>query len=124
MLGAWHCYDMLMDIRSQLQDRLRTALRSHDHEAVRLYRTTLSAIANAEAVPVDVLPPAGSVEASRLGIGAADGARRVLTEEMVRGVVESEIAELSAAADAPGIPVATRDQMTREVSVLAELLAK
>lgn len=97
-------------------------MRARDREAVGLYRTTLSAIANAEAVPIHVAPRAGAVEASTLGIGAADGPRRELTELMIRGVVESEIAERRAAADVPGVPAATRDQLMQGVSLLDGLL--
>lgn len=99
-------------------------MRARDGEAVGLYRTTLSAIANAEAVPIDVAPRAGAVETSALGIGAADGPRRELTEAMIRGVVESEIAERRAAAAVPGVPAATREQLMQGVSLLAELLVE
>ena len=97
-------------------------MRARDRDAVGLYRTTLSAIANAEAVPIDVVPRAGAVEASALGLGAADRVRRELTEDMVRGVVEDEIAERRAGAELPGVPAATRDRLSLDADLLADLL--
>ncbi len=87
-----------MSIRVRLQERLTTALKTRDRAAASVYRTALSAIANAEAVPVDTMPPAGAIELAALGVGAGDAPRRHLTEAEQRGIVAAEVAELIAAA--------------------------
>ncbi len=57
-------------------------------------RSASAAIDNARAVPFDDRPQAGSVEASAVGVGATEVARRVLTEEDMRRVVAAEMREL------------------------------
>ena len=75
-----------MPIRDRLQSELASALRSRDAQRTSVLRTTLSAIANAEAV--EVAP----------GATATEVPRRLLTEDDVRGVVDAECAELRHAA--------------------------
>jgi uncharacterized protein len=74
-------------IRERLHADLTVAMKARDARRTTLLRTTLAAVANAEAVD-----PA----AHR---GQTEVARRHLTEDDVRGVVRREIAELRAAAD-------------------------
>lgn len=86
-------------LRETLRAELTTAMKARDRSAIATIRSALSAIANAEAVPIDHLPRAGAVEASAIGAGAADAPRRELSEADVRAVVEGEVAERRAAAD-------------------------
>lgn len=55
-------------------------------------RSALSALENAEAVPVDTMPAAGAVDAA--GLGAADAPRRELTESDERALLDEDIADL------------------------------
>ncbi|WP_196780836.1 GatB/YqeY domain-containing protein [Nocardioides sambongensis] len=84
---------------SQLQARLRedlgTALRARDRATAGVLRTALAAIANAEAqpVPVGTSPMStseGPIAGAALGVGAAEVARRELSEADVQAVVARE----------------------------------
>lgn len=86
-------------IRASLRAALTDAMKSRDRAAVSVYRQAIAAIDNAEAVPVDDAPPAGAVETSAIGAGAADVARRELAEHEIQAVVcaEQHSHELAAA---------------------------
>lgn len=84
-------------IRDLLRRALTEAMRARDRAAVSAYRQTMAAIDNAEAVPIDVMARAGAVEAA-VGLGAAEAARRTLTEDEIRAIVATEIDELRRAA--------------------------
>ncbi|RMI28160.1 hypothetical protein [Streptomyces triticirhizae] len=73
-------------------------MRARDRAAVSALRGTLAALDNAEAVPVDAAPRAGAIEASPVGVGAAEAPRRALSEADVVAVVRAEIEEREAAA--------------------------
>ena len=80
---------------------LMVAMKQKDAVAVGALRSAMAAIANAEAVPVDDAATAegdAHVAGSRLGVAAADTARRELTTAHVAEVIEGEIAERVAAA--------------------------
>jgi len=81
------------DLRARMATALTAAMRARDRVAVSAIRSALSAVANAEAVPVDTMPRAGAVETAAVGAGAADAPRRELTPDDVRAVVEAEAAE-------------------------------
>ena len=70
---------------------LKVALRQRDKSAVAVLRTTLAAVANAEAVDP-------SEPTTRVGL-LADVERRVLTDGDVRAIVAAERKELQAAID-------------------------
>jgi uncharacterized protein len=79
-------------------------MRSRDHESVRVLRTVLSAIANAEARPdVDPTPVSlrsdGVIAGAADGVGATEAARRILGPEGERAIVEAERDERLASAD-------------------------
>lgn len=82
----------MSDLRDHLRAELRQAMRDRDRDTVRVLRSVLGAIDNAESDGV-AAPRAGAVEASAIGIGAAEAARRELTDADVRAVVEAELAE-------------------------------
>lgn len=89
-------------MRASLREGLKAALKARDRVAVTALRSALSAIDNAEAVPLD--RPSGTVATSEhvagsaAGLGAAEAARRDLTDADLRSVVETEIQERSVAA--------------------------
>ncbi|HEX2850275.1 MAG TPA: hypothetical protein VHN98_06970 [Acidimicrobiales bacterium] len=78
-------------VRERLQAGLPAALKARDAVAVSVLRTTLAAIANAEAVDDDASAPAR-------GAFANEVARRALTEDDVREIVAWEHTAIQAAA--------------------------
>jgi uncharacterized protein YqeY len=91
----------------EVQQRLRTALRSamkaRDTIATSALRSVLAAIANAEAVsppPPQGRPPRADahVAGSVAGVGAAEAERRPLTGEEVAAIIAAEVADRRAAA--------------------------
>jgi len=83
-------------VRGRLGLALRAALRARDQAAMAALRSALAAIANAEAVRPDGLPPATTSSphfaGAAAGPGAAEVARRVLTEADLTEIVRAEIA--------------------------------
>jgi uncharacterized protein len=114
-------------MQARLRNALTEALRSRDSVAASAYRSALSAIANAEAVP--------SATASRgvggehfagtvAGLGATEAARRELAEQDVAAIVAAEISDRRlAAGDYERLGRSDRSaRLRREAHVLAELL--
>lgn len=83
---------MSSDLRALLQSSLLPAMRVGDQDTVDVVRSALAAIANAEAVPVDDAtgPTEGRIAGATVGLGATEAARRELSEDEVREVVERE----------------------------------
>lgn len=75
-------------LRNRLEADLRVALKSGDAVRVSVLRTTLSALSNAEAVDVSVVPA-----------GVTEVPRRELGDDDIRGIVERERDELRTTAD-------------------------
>ena len=70
------------------------AMRARDATAVRALRSALAALDNAEAVPLDDAAARGTaIEASPVGVGAAEAARRDLTDDHVIEIVRAEVEE-------------------------------
>lgn len=88
-----------ISIRDALKSALITAMKQRDKTAVATFRAAIAAIDNAEAVPLDDDNRAGAIESSRVGVGAAETERRVLTEVDMTRIVRAEIAEARSAAD-------------------------
>ena len=95
-----------LPLRHRLRDALAVAIKGRDRLSTSVLRATLGAIENAEAVPVDAATGAAAggtgslaIEATPLGVGAAEAARRELTEDDVRAIVRAEVAEREHAAD-------------------------
>ncbi|MFI6867134.1 hypothetical protein [Nocardia sp. NPDC050406] len=84
-----------------LRDRLRAALpiamKARDRRAAGALRSALAAIDNAESVDA-VDARAGAIENSAVGLGAAEVARRQLTEADIERIVRTEIEERHTAA--------------------------
>ncbi|SEK71182.1 GatB/YqeY domain-containing protein [Streptacidiphilus jiangxiensis] len=91
-------------LRHRLRDALAVAIKGRDRLTTSVLRATLGAIENAEAVPADrtaaTAPGSLTIEGSPVGVGAAEVARRMLTEDDVRAVVRAEVAEREEAAEA------------------------
>lgn len=79
-------------MRERLRADLLAARKRQDHVEVAAIRSLLSALANAEAVPVPV-------SSYRVVEGRADVPRRVLTAAEVEAVVRAEVEERRHAAD-------------------------
>lgn len=79
-------------IRARLQSDLKTAMASRDRTTVAVLRTTLAALANAEAVSAEGSAPA-------VGAFSNEVDRLELTDDDVRRVIEGERAELLASAE-------------------------
>ncbi|MBF9068134.1 GatB/YqeY domain-containing protein [Streptacidiphilus fuscans] len=99
--------ETVVPIRQRLRDALTVALKGRDRVAASVLRATLGAIENAEAVErpepgraEGERPGSLAIEATPLGVGAAEVDRRVLTEADVRAIVRAEVAEREAAVEA------------------------
>lgn len=113
-----------MEIRDQLRTALKTAMRQRDQETVRALRLALSAIDNAEAIPMDSASGAGAIEMSAVGAGRSDVARRDLTESAMRAIVAREEAELrDAAAHYRAVDQDRAEALTHAAAVLRTTLA-
>lgn len=115
-----------MSLRLRLRRALPDAMRARDRVAVSALRATLAALDNAEAVPLDgTAPRAGALEDSPVGAGAAEVARRELSEGEVVAIVRAEAAErLETAARLDSPAHADRAERLRaEAAVLRGLLA-
>jgi uncharacterized protein len=113
------------ELLTRMASALTAAMRARDTVATRAIRSALSAVANAQAVPVDSMPRAGAVEAAAVGAGAADAPRRELTPADVRAVVEAEVSEhdRSAAHLAQVGRPADASRVSAEADVLRALLS-
>jgi len=92
-------------LRRRLRDALGTAIKERDRVAVGALRSALAAIENAEAVDVaDTAENGGlggtslAIERIPVGAGAAEVARRELSEGDVERIVRGEVAEREVAA--------------------------
>lgn len=114
-----------MSLRLRMRQALPDAMRARDKAAVSALRTTLAALDNAEAVPVDGAGPrASALERSPVGVGVTEAARRELTEGAVADVVRAEAAERLDAAERLTTP-AHADRAARlraEAAVLLRFL--
>ncbi|MDT0342861.1 hypothetical protein [Streptomyces litchfieldiae] len=100
-------------------------MRARDKAAVSALRSTLAAVDNAEAVPVDAAALRGVVlEESPVGAGATEAPRRALSEYGVADIVRAEADErLAAAAQLTAPAHADRaTQLRAEAAVLLGLL--
>ena len=89
-----------MSIKDSLQSELGSAMRRRDTPVVAALRSTLSALANAEAAPASAdtdtsTPESVHFAGSARGLGAAEVERLTNTEDQQRIIVASEIAELT-----------------------------
>lgn len=89
-------------VRERLDLALRRALKARDKVAVSALRSALAAISNAEAVAPGSVQVRGAqsahVAGAAAGPGAAEAARRRLSEDDIAEIVRGEIAERESAA--------------------------
>jgi len=118
-----------MTAAQQWRDTLRTELLSarkdRDSTRVSALRSALSAIDNAEAPDEARLdaPSSGAIANAVVGLGAAEVARRELSDAEIRGLLRAEIDERLAAARAVETTHAERAAGLRiEATVLSDLL--
>jgi uncharacterized protein YqeY len=78
--------------RTELRRRLLVARKDRDAARASVLRSAMSAIDNAETLDEPV-PSAGAIADSAVGIGAADIARRFLSENEIRVLIRGEIDE-------------------------------
>lgn len=113
--------------KETLRTKLREAMRARQSHVVSALRETLAAIDNAEAAEVSAAPPvqAGVIAGGVAGLGAGEVARRVLSAEAVRAVVERELQERREAATTYS-KLGQNDQaatLTLQAELLASLLS-
>jgi len=86
-------------LRRRLRESLKAALKGRDSVAALAIRSAMSAIDNAEAVDLSHAPPPkrGTAGDVRLGVGAAEAARRELSAREVVEAVRAEITDRAAA---------------------------
>ena len=85
---------MVVPIRDQMQSDLTAAMKARDRTRVKVLRSTLAAVANAEAV--DLGPHVRANIAGRT-VGPTEVERRHLTEAHIRELVAGHQAQLEAA---------------------------
>jgi hypothetical protein len=112
--------------RRTLRDALLAASKDRDATRISALRSALSAIDNAETpdgVDLDA-PSSGTIAGGVFGLGAAEVARRVLSDARIRDLVHAEVDErLTAARDFTAAGHTERAAMLRaEVAVLSGLL--
>ena len=96
-------------MRERLRADLLAAMKAKDETRVKVLRATLAAIANAEAIDPSTVPS-----------GVTEAQRRELNDDDIRSVIETERAELEAAAAelaANGRP-AEADALRRRLTLL------
>ena len=90
------------DVPARLQRALAGARKSRDQAAVAALRSALSAISNAEAVPLTASGPAAAssphVAGAGAGLGAGEAARRSLSPADIDDIVRAEVDERERAA--------------------------
>jgi hypothetical protein len=111
--------------RKALRDALLAARKDRDTTRVSALRSALSAIDNAE-VPDDArvdAPSSGGIANAVVGLGAAEVARRELSDAQIRELMRAEIDERLAAARQIDATHTNRAAALRaEAAVLADLL--
>ena len=118
-----------MTLRDVLHSELAAAIQRRDRPVVTALRTTLSQLANAEAVPapadLDTSKASPHVAGATHGLGATEAPRATLTDERVRSIVAGERSELLAHAERL-TKMCRRDEadgVRRAADTLAGLLA-
>lgn len=80
--------------QATIAQALRVALKAKNRSGVMALRSLSARIANAEAVPLSTLPPAGALELAPAGLRAAERDRRTLTVAELIALLAEEVAEL------------------------------
>jgi uncharacterized protein YqeY len=111
--------------RTKLRDALLAARKDRDTTRVAALRSALSAIDNAETpdnAQVDA-PSSGAIANAVVGLGAAEVARRELSDAQIRSLLRGEVDERMTAASAIDTTHTARAATLRaEAAVLTDLL--
>lgn len=89
-------------MRTTLRRDLTAALKARDRVAVAALRSAIAAIENAAAVPAAPIDTSVGDEhfaGAKIGVGAAEAPRRVLTESDERSILAAEVRERTTAAE-------------------------
>jgi hypothetical protein len=89
-------------LRAVLRRDLVSAMKAREPDAVAALRTAIAAIDNAEAVPAPEARQAATsshIAGARAGLGAAEAARRNLSDSEQRAILRDQIAGYTAEAD-------------------------
>lgn len=107
-----------VQLRRKLRDSLKDALQARDAAAITALRSALSAIDNAEAVEDK------GTHRPRLGVGAGDVERRVLSTRDLVEILRREVTERVQAADQYALlgQSAAAERLRAEAAVLEMLL--
>lgn len=98
----------MADLVDRMRADLMVAMRSKERATVRVLRSTLAAVANAEAQPDTANGPAslnisGGIAGATPGLASTEVERRTLTDDEISGIVAAERDErLEVAADLAG----------------------
>ena len=89
-------------LRDALRRDLASAMKAREPDAVSALRTAIAAIDNAEAVPAldeSAATTSGHIAGARVGLGAAEAARRNLSAGQQQAILRDQIAGYAADAD-------------------------
>lgn len=86
-------------VRARLEAAALDARKGRDRTTLSALRSTVSALDNAEAVPVESADATGALENAPAGVGATEAERRLLGEDQQRDIVRAEILERRQVAD-------------------------
>jgi uncharacterized protein YqeY len=110
-------------LRQRLRDALGVAIKERDRVAAGALRSALAAIENAEAVEPGPDADRGlGIGQIPVGVGAAEAARRELTERDVERIVRAEITEREAAAH--GYELAGRSSHASRLRLEIDVLSR
>jgi len=116
-------------MRASLRSDLTAALKARNRVAIAALRSALSAIENAEAVPIDQpMNNAAEVTGNEhvagavIGLGAAEVERRHLTDADLRSIVENEVRERLVAAEE--YEKSSRNDVAERLRAEAEVLRR
>ena len=113
-------------LQARLRADLLTARKARDVTATAVLRSTLAAIANAEALPVaeTALSSDGPIAGAAIGVGATEAARRNLADDDIRAIISDEQTErLTAATDLDSHGATEKaSQLRTEADLLAAYL--
>lgn len=110
--------------RAELRKRLLMARKDRDALRTSVLRSVLSAVDNAE-TPDGPIPQAGAIADSAAGLGAAEVARRRLTDAEIRLLIQQEIDDRLGAAEQIATAQPERTSILREeADALAAILAE
>ena len=112
--------------RTKLRDALLAARKDRDTTRTSALRSALAAIDNAETpdgVQLDA-PSSGTIAGGVVGLGAAEVARRQLSDEQIRELLRAEVDERLSAADefTAGGHAERATTLREEAGVLTDLL--